>query len=304
LPSFAAITISVHKNGVSILLILGRRTNQSIVFPSCGITVRLLDVNGRVAKIGIEAPRSVEIMRGELAVVSSGDPAGSVNTPSRSVPFASHSSADHDLPVLQFSQRLKHIKASLQLFQQHRAAGNELGADQVLGELLNEMAQLDSDWVKSELDSSRELAPSKSELVSESISPYSIARTSGPIQILVVNGTPNEKGLALPAGTFHGCQLCSVSGLANAFRAIESNERVDYVVCNGSSMAFDELELVRTIRSNHHLDATKIFMTSVEFNAKEYLELSNSYRIDGWLTRPLVLQDLWKHILESEQLEP
>ena len=46
------------------MLILGRRENQSIVFPNCGITVRILDVNGRVAKVGIEAPRSVEIMRG------------------------------------------------------------------------------------------------------------------------------------------------------------------------------------------------------------------------------------------------
>ena len=68
-------------------------------------------------------------------------------------------------------------------------------------------------------------------------------------------------------------------------------------------MAFDELELVRTIRSNRRLDTTKIFMTSVSVNAIEHLELSNTYHIDGWLARPLLPHDLWKHIVESEQIE-
>jgi sRNA-binding carbon storage regulator CsrA len=41
------------------MLILGRRAEQSIVFPSCGIVVRMLSINGRVAKVGIEAPENI-----------------------------------------------------------------------------------------------------------------------------------------------------------------------------------------------------------------------------------------------------
>ena len=48
------------------MLILGRKADQSIVFPSCGITIRILQVNGRVAKIGIEAPEKIAIARGEV----------------------------------------------------------------------------------------------------------------------------------------------------------------------------------------------------------------------------------------------
>lgn len=48
------------------MLILGRKADQSIVFPSCGITIRILQVNGRVAKIGIEAPEQIAIARGEV----------------------------------------------------------------------------------------------------------------------------------------------------------------------------------------------------------------------------------------------
>ncbi len=55
------------------MLILGRRAEQSIVFPSCGIVIRMLSINGRVAKVGIEAPESVAILRGEVATESYAD---------------------------------------------------------------------------------------------------------------------------------------------------------------------------------------------------------------------------------------
>jgi carbon storage regulator CsrA len=52
------------------MLILGRRAEQAIVFPSCGIVIRMLSINGRVAKVGIEAPENVAILRGEVAAQS------------------------------------------------------------------------------------------------------------------------------------------------------------------------------------------------------------------------------------------
>ncbi len=300
---FKTTYIYLHTNGVSILLILGRRINQSIVFPNCGITVRILDVNGRVAKIGIEAPRNVEIMRGELAMASSGSHADKSSSEKQSAGYEQFVAPESDLPVMQFPQRLAEIKASLHLFQQRRAAGDEMGADQVLGELLNAIAHLDADWLKGITDSPTQFARSKPEFVSESGADYQTGSKRRPIQILVVNPLDHPNALSLPVGTFHGCQLCTVNSHETALRAVTSNESFDYVVCNGSPMAFDELALVRTIRANRRLDGTKIFMPRVSRDAMEHVELSNSYRIDGWLARPLVPHDLWKHIVESEQLE-
>ena len=300
---FKTTTIYLHTNGVSILLILGRRINQSIVFPNCGITVRILDVNGRVAKIGIEAPRNVEIMRGELAMASSGSLSDKTTLKRKSAGYEQLVAPEPELPVMQFSQRLEEIKASLHLFQQRRAAGDEMGADQVLGELLNDIAHLDADWLKGLTDSPTQFAPSSPEFVSESWADYRTGPERSPIQILVVNQPDHPNGLSLPVGTFHGCQLCTVNNRETAMRAVTSNEPFDYVVCNGSPMAFDELALVRTIRADRRLDDTKIFMTSVSSDAMEHFELSTSYRIDGWLARPLLPHDLWKHIVESEQLE-
>jgi carbon storage regulator CsrA len=285
------------------LLILGRRINQSIVFPNCGITVRILDVNGRVAKIGIEAPRNVAIMRGELAMASSGSHSDRSGLKERSAGDEHFVAPEPEFPVLQLPQRLAEIKAGLHLFQQRRAAGDEMGADKVLGELLNEIAHLDADWLKGINDSPTQFARSSSECVSESWTNYQIGPKRRPIQILVVNPPDHPNALSLPVGTFHGCQLCTVNNHETALRAVTSNESFDYVVCNGSPLAFDELALVRTIRANRRLDDTRIFMPSVSRDAMEHVELSKSYRIDGWLARPLVPQDLWKHIVESEQLE-
>lgn len=295
--------IYLRKNGVSILLILGRRNNQSIVFPNCGITVRILDVNGRVAKIGIEAPRSVEIMRGELALAS---PTCSMIQPMvqpTSVQYRQTVAPESEPPMLQFLQRLAEIKSSLNLFQQRRAVGDEAGADQALEVLLNDIAVLDSDWLKEATDAASHLDQSRPEFVSESFADYQSKASTAPIHVLIVNEASDTRGLSLPVGTFHGYQVCTVNNLGLAFQAINSNERLNYVVCNASPLAFDGLELVRIIRADRRLDDTKIFMTSRSVNPMEQLELSNSYRIDGWLERPLTPHDLWKHIVKSEQIE-
>ena len=223
--------------------------------------------------------------------------------PARSAKYEPNDAPENELPVMQFSQRLADIKASLHVFQQRRAAGDEKGADLVLGDLLNDIAHLDADWHSGLTDSRNRFAHSSPEIVSEPTSFYQSNRLTNPIQVLVVNEPCNPSGLTLPVGTFHGCQMCTVNNHQTALQAITSNERFNFVVCNGSPIAFDELELVRTIRANHRLDNTKIFMTSVSINAMEHLELSHTYRIDGWLTRPLSPHDLWKHIVESEQIE-
>jgi len=48
------------------MLVLSRRVDEAIVFPSLDITVRVLMLKGGVVRLGIEAPNDVPILRGEL----------------------------------------------------------------------------------------------------------------------------------------------------------------------------------------------------------------------------------------------
>jgi carbon storage regulator len=48
------------------MLVLSRRVNDRIVLPDLGITVVVLDVKGGRARLGIEAPPEVAVVREEL----------------------------------------------------------------------------------------------------------------------------------------------------------------------------------------------------------------------------------------------
>lgn len=48
------------------MLVLSRRTHETISFPELGITVKVVKVKGKTVSIGIDAPDQIQILRGEL----------------------------------------------------------------------------------------------------------------------------------------------------------------------------------------------------------------------------------------------
>ena len=49
------------------MLVLTRRIGESIVVPECALTVKILEVRGSKVRLGIEAPRTIKILREELS---------------------------------------------------------------------------------------------------------------------------------------------------------------------------------------------------------------------------------------------
>ncbi len=74
------------------MLVLSRRTSESILFPELGITVKVLKVQGKTVSIGIEAPDRIQILRGELveSATSFDDPKPVIN---QAIQSASYSNA-------------------------------------------------------------------------------------------------------------------------------------------------------------------------------------------------------------------
>ena len=60
-----------HKevNGRYVMLVLSRKAKETIVFPELGISLKVVRVKGNVVQLGIEAPDSVRILRGELEAI-------------------------------------------------------------------------------------------------------------------------------------------------------------------------------------------------------------------------------------------
>lgn len=53
------------------MLVLSRRPQEKILFPGTGISIEIVQTKGNTVRVGIEAPKSVRVLRGEIA--ESGD---------------------------------------------------------------------------------------------------------------------------------------------------------------------------------------------------------------------------------------
>jgi carbon storage regulator CsrA len=51
------------------MLVLSRREQESIVFPKLGIRIEVTRIRGKAISVGIEAPESVRVLRGEIATL-------------------------------------------------------------------------------------------------------------------------------------------------------------------------------------------------------------------------------------------
>ena len=49
------------------MLVLSRRPQEKILFPGTGISIEIVKTKGNTVRVGIEAPSSVRILRGEIA---------------------------------------------------------------------------------------------------------------------------------------------------------------------------------------------------------------------------------------------
>lgn len=49
------------------MLVLSRRPQEKILFPGTGISIEIVQTKGNTVRVGIEAPNSVRVLRGELA---------------------------------------------------------------------------------------------------------------------------------------------------------------------------------------------------------------------------------------------
>lgn len=52
------------------MLVLSRRTGESVVLPSMGLTMTVISVTAGTVRLGFQAPPTVHILRSELSVLT------------------------------------------------------------------------------------------------------------------------------------------------------------------------------------------------------------------------------------------
>ena len=67
------------------MLVLSRKEDQSIVFPNLGISIEIVRVQGNKVCVGVEAPKAIRVVRGELQSFWSGSKGQSAALPNFSL---------------------------------------------------------------------------------------------------------------------------------------------------------------------------------------------------------------------------
>jgi len=256
------------------MLVLSRKQNQTVVFPNLGITVEILRTAGKTVQVGVEAPRDVQILRGELTANSG------ASLDSSTAQSKSHSKAQHEM-----RNRLNKANLAIKLLQKQIAAGRIEDAETSLAVALEAFGEMEQMVTTP--------APFKSSpgLATSSTSPGPKRKRA-----LLVEDDPNERVLLAAYLRSSGFEVDTAEDGQEALDYL-AHQKPDAVVMDMEMPRLHGAECVKEIRSDHHFDDMKLFVVSgMEQRASNVL--SGDRGVQRWFQKPLSPEDL-VHALES-----
>lgn len=241
------------------MLVLSRRPQQSIVFPTLGVSVQIVRVAGQTVRVGVDAPATIPILRAEAAACG-----GSTSLRSSCAGVA-------DEAVRQARHRLRGqlntANLALCLAQRQLQAGLTTDADDTLRQALAELEKLEV------------------ELASANTPPRS-ERISRRIRTLLVEDNPHESALLESYLRLSGVEVANASDGQEALDYLATHESPDAVLLDMRMPRCDGPTTVAAIRRNPTYRGLKIFAVSGAKPA-EVDGLTETTGVDGWFTKPL-----------------
>ncbi len=252
------------------MLVLSRRENETIVFPTLGITVEVLRLRGGAAKIGVEAPEDVPVKRGELVGL-------------RSLEFTSD-----DLPASEKLRRLRQAvrrrldEAALQLNELHRQVeeGETKQAQDAILRLFHELEALEREAFEELRD------PSESE-------PDTVLRRVR--HALVVEDDRDQRELMAGLLRLSGYEVTTAEDGADALDFLSLHAAPDAILLDLRMPRCDGATMVRQIRCNPKFQGIKLFAVSGISPKTLGVELGPE-GVDRWFPKPVQPERLLEEV--------
>jgi carbon storage regulator CsrA len=243
------------------MLVLSRRVNQKIVFPTLQTSIELLEVRGQTARLGITAPRDVPVAREEILSGAS----------TRQAPCGDHSAAQEAEQPL---RELRHLARN----QLHTWS---LGLALLRGQW-DTGAWDDLESTLERLES--ELNASRSRF--ETMEPKPSGKGRLARKALLVEDNQNERELLAGFLRMSGFEVATAGDGADALDYLSAEGRPDVVLLDMIMPRCDGPSTVQRIRSNPRWDGLKIFGVSGQQRADVPLA-SGPSGVDGWFAKPV-----------------
>lgn len=303
--------ISALTVGAKNMLVLSRREQETVVFPKLGIRIEVTRLRGKSVALGIDAPRDVRVLRGELSSSDEGQPGCSgdelagesaasaalvagpaAGGPAVAGPAASTQPVDED-DVLAFRQMFFAQEATAEReAQRHREhqLRNRINTLTIALHLLQKNAQRNGGLVDEPLlsDAIDELALLEEALQGSRAIPRldDIQRLRSLPLALIIDDSTNENELM--AGYLRQCGFrvaIALDGRA-ALRMIQQGALPDVVLLDMNMPGLDGRQTIEAIRGNPRTSGLRVFAVSGE-DADDWNVAIGKQGVNRWFRKPI-----------------
>jgi carbon storage regulator CsrA len=239
-----------------VMLVLSRKADQKIVFPNLGVSLKLISVRGNLAKIGIEAPKDLAILREELADSSEA---------AEGAPYVPRE-LRHEV-----RNSLNTIRLAVELFRQQMAAGLADKAQSTFLKLVHQLGSLD-----------KQFGGSKTPAAAPAVTPQPACR------VLVVDDDANERELLAGLLEISGWDVATVGDGDEAIEYLSSHALPDFVLMDMQMPRSDGAQTIRRIRNDPGMANVTVFVVSGTEPTEIWGEPGHRCRgFDRWFPKPL-----------------
>ncbi|QDU10868.1 response regulator [Gimesia aquarii] len=252
------------------MLVLSRRNDENIVFPNVGITVKILRIKGGLAKIGIEAPPEIRILRKEIE--------------GKEEVFSSRAfDPDANQKLHAIRNQLNVVNLGLHLYREQCNAGLVDAANLTFLKVLDDLEKMDRN---AEVDSN-----SQDERKKESL-----------FRILLVEDDPRQRELLAGFLSMRGCDVATAIDGEDALNWLSMNQWPDFLVLDLRMPKCSGAETVRRVRLNPENPQLKIFAVTGASPSEFDLDQGRN-GIDCWFPKPLNPEALVETMNQARQAD-
>lgn len=234
------------------MLVLSRRVDEELVFPGLDIRVKVLRCFGNRVQLGIDAPDSIEIVRGER------------------VEFWDSKQPTLDVSTHEFRNLLNSLQLSWELYNRQLSRGEDAAARRTILRLVDRLREADNTPVRSS-------APAHE--------PALIGDKSDGPRVLVVDDDANERQLLAGMLQMDGYRVETACDGLDALTFLRHGAVPDVVLLDMQMPRLCGKDTLTAIRGTGH--SVLVFGVSGTSPADNDISVGGPGGIDEWFQKPL-----------------
>ena len=275
------------------MLVLSRKEDQKIIFPNLGISVEVTRVKGNSVRLGIDAPRSIKVVRGELLENDdvSVDAFNQLESRLKEVDLETrHTLRNH----------MNTASLAVNVAQKQIEKGGHDKAEIFLSQAIDALNELNQLFESIEMGSEKEAVPTKASPV-----PTNAADSQGKWTALVVEDNDNERELLAGVLEMAGFEVISVPDGQAAVDYLSLHARPDIVLMDMNMPRLSGPQTISKIRSESANSELPIFGVSGLTQTEANIPLGDR-GVTGWFSKPVNPNQLVRYLQEeiSAKVEP